>query len=165
MTWENNASFFLAYPVPTLTASFFSAFPTLLCPFGVCALWAHFSQLKYVLSINSNCSQRPVNILYCVHVLVKQFVRILTILNLKYTILLKQKQGTIVAGWEPGCLCFCFWLLLTWVGDKVTALIFKESEMQFDPLVIIKMQELEIHVFFFSNLLSLTQLPQAAFSR
>lgn len=69
------------------------------------------------------------------------------------------------AGWEPGCLCFCFWLLLTWVGDKVTALIFKEFEMQFDPLVIIKMQELEIHVFSFSNLLSLTQLPRAVFFR
>lgn len=75
--------FLFSIPVPTLTASFFSAFPTLRSPFGVCALWAHFSQLKYVLSINSNCSQRTVNILYCFHVLVKQLVSILTLLKLE----------------------------------------------------------------------------------
>lgn len=57
----------------------------------------------------------------------------------------KKKKGTMEAGREPGCLCFCFWLLLTWVVDNVIALIFKQFEMQFDPLVIIKMQELEIY--------------------
>lgn len=50
------------------------------------------------------------------------------------------------AGWEAGCHCFCFWPLLTWVVDKVTALIFKQFEMQFDLWVIIKMQELEIQM-------------------
>lgn len=50
------------------------------------------------------------------------------------------------AGWEAGCHCFCFWPLLTWVVDKVTALIFKQFEMQFDLWVIIKMRELEIQM-------------------
>lgn len=162
MTGENNASFILAYSAPTLTASFFSAFPALRCPFGVCGLWAYFSQLKYIPS-NTNCSQSTVHPIVCACVggaLGEYFKN----WNTHFYGKRNKIRETIEAGWQPGCLCFRFWVLLTWVVDKVTALIFKQLEVQFDPSVIIKMQALEIHRSF-SNLLSLTQLPQALSSR
>lgn len=146
MTGGNNASFFLAYRVPTLTASFFTDLSRSALP--VWFLW--FMSLLSSIKIYSfhqqqlqpkNC-QHPI-LCACVGEAVGEYFKAF---KLEIYNFVGKKKGTMEAGWEPGCLCFCFWLLLTWVVDKVTALIFKQFEMQFDPLVIIKMQELEIHM-------------------
>lgn len=146
MTGGNNASFFLAYPVPTLTASFFTDLSRSALP--VWFLW--FMSLLSSIKIYSfhqqqlqpkNC-QHPI-LCACVGEAVGEYFKAFKLEI--YNFVGKKREQWRLAGSLAvfASVSGCF---LTWVVDKVTALIFKQFEMQFDPLVIIKMQELEIHM-------------------